>query len=68
MGYEVLDENHLTNNLVFVQVQWKFFGEKGELLTVSNAYYLFRVENTELRTAVCIQTDDLEKLQALASS
>ncbi|TSI15110.1 hypothetical protein [Brevibacterium aurantiacum] len=68
VGYEVLDENHMTNNLVLVQVQWKFFDEKGELLTDSNAYYLLRVENTELRTVICIQTDDLEKLQALASS
>lgn len=68
VGYEVLDENHLTNNLVLVQVQWKFFDEKGELLTDSNAYYLLRVEDKELRAAVCIQTDDLEKLQALAAS
>jgi len=68
VGYELIDENHLTGGLVLVQVQWRFFDAEGELLTDSNAYYLLRAEETGLRATVCVQTDDAEKLQALAAS
>lgn len=68
VGYELVDENHLTAGLVLVRVQWRFFDTDGELLTDSNAYYLLRAEETGLRATVCVQTDDAEKLQALAAS
>lgn len=68
VGYELLDANHLTEALVLAQVRWQFLDSGGELLTDSNAYYLIRAEEGGLRACVCIQTDDAEKLQALAAS
>lgn len=32
------------------------------------AYYLLRAEDSGLRATVCVQTDDAEKLQALAAA
>lgn len=68
VGYELVDQNHLTDLLVLVRVRWKFFDADGELLTDSTAYYLLRSEEAGLRATVCVQTDDAEKLQALAAS
>lgn len=68
VGYDFLEEKHLTNSLVLVQVRWTFFDHQRELLTDSTAYYLLRAEDEDLHATVCIQTDDLEKLQALAAS
>ena len=68
VGYELVDETHLTDLLVLVRVRWKFFDAEGALLTDSNAYYLLRGEEGGLRATVCVQTDDAEKLQALAAS
>lgn len=68
VGYELVDENHLTGRLVLVRVRWTFFGAGDELLTDSNAHYLLRSDDGDLRATVCIQTDDAEKLQALAAA
>ena len=40
----------------------------GDALTDSSPSYLLRREDSGLRATVCIQTDDMEKLQALAES
>ena len=68
VGYELVDEQHLTDALVMVRVRWKFLDTEGKLLTDSNAYYVLRAEDTDLRATVCIQTDDAERIQALATS
>ncbi|WP_127792202.1 hypothetical protein [Agromyces sp. LHK192] len=68
VGYDVVDEHHLTGNLVLVRVRWRFFDADGELLTDSSAYYLLRAVDTDLRATACIQVDDVEKLRALASA
>lgn len=68
VGYELLDDQHLTDALVLTRVRWTFLDADGDLLTDSNAYYLLRAEDGDLRATVCVQTDDAEKLQALAAS
>lgn len=68
VGFELVDENHLTDGLVLVRVRWKFFDADDELLTDSNAYYLLRADDTDLRATVCVQIDDAEKIQALAAA
>lgn len=55
VGYELVDENHLTGSLVLVRVRWKFFDAERQLLTDSNAYYLLRAEDTGLYATLCIQ-------------
>lgn len=68
VDFELIDQTHLTDALVLAQVQWKFFEAGGAPLTASTAYYLLRAEAEGLLACVCIQTDDVEKLQALASA
>ena len=68
VGYELVDENHLTDNLVLVRVCWKFFDADSALLTDGNAYYLLRAQDATLHATACIQIDDAEKIQALAAA
>lgn len=68
VGYDLLGEEHLTDRLVMVQVRWTFFDAAAKPLTDSIAFYLLRREEDGLRATVCVQTDDLEKLQALAEA
>ena len=67
VGYDLLGEDHLTEGLVMVRVRWDFFDADGARLTDSIAHYLLRREDEGLRATVCVQTDDVEKLQALAA-
>ncbi|MCT1986592.1 hypothetical protein M3C61_06075 [Dermacoccus abyssi] len=68
MGYEIVDERPFSDRLVLVAVRWTFFDANGDALTDSSPSYLLRREDSGLRATVCIQTDDMEKLQALAES
>ena len=51
-----------------MHVRWDVLDARGDLLIDSTAYYLLRDEPTGLRAALCVQVDDLEKLQALATA
>ena len=68
VGYEIVDERRFCDRLVLVAVRWAFLDANGDTLTDSNPSYLLRREDSGLRATVCIQTDDMEKLQALAES
>ena len=68
VGYDLLGEDHLTPDLVMVRVRWDFVDDAGDPLTDSVAHYLLRRESEGLRATVCVQTDDREKLQALATA
>lgn len=68
VGYEIVDERPFSDRLVLVAVRWTFLDANGDTLTDSNPSYLLRREDSGLRATVCIQTDDMEKLQALAES
>ena len=68
VDYELIDENRLSDALVLVRVRWLFLDGDGELLTDSNSYYLLRDEESGLRACVCIETDSMQKLQALADA
>lgn len=68
VGYEIVDQRHFGDHPVLVAVRWTFFDANGDTLTDSNPSYLLRREDSGLRATVCIQTDDMEKLQALAES
>ena len=68
MAYEIVDQRHFSDRLVLVAVRWTFFDANGDALTDSSPSYLPRREDPGLRATVCIQTDDMEKLQALAES
>lgn len=67
VGHECLEVRDLTEVISLVQVRWLFHDAVGGLLTDSNAYYVIRRDDDGLHACVCIQTDDAEKLQALAS-
>ena len=64
----IVDERRFCDRLVLVAVRWAFLDANGDTLTDSNPSYLLRREDSGLRATVCIQTDDMEKLQALAES
>lgn len=68
VGYQLVDENHLSEALVLVRVRWLFLDADGNELTNSNSYYLLRNEEPGLRACVCIETDSVEKLQDLAAA
>lgn len=68
VGYQLVDENHLSEGLVLVRVRWLFLDADGNELTDSNSYYLLRNEESGLRACVCIETDSEEKLQDLAAA
>lgn len=68
VGYEIVDERPFSDRLVLVAVRWTFLDANGDTLTDSNPSYLLRREDSGLRATVSIQTDDMEKLQALAES
>lgn len=67
VGYELLRQEDLSDALTLEHVRWIFFDGGGEQLTDSISYYLHRRDGDGLSACVCIQTDDLEKLQALAA-
>lgn len=68
MAYEIVDQRHFSDRLVLVAVRWTFLDANGDTLTDSNPSYLLRREDSGLQATVSIQTDDMEKLQALAES
>ena len=68
VAYDLLEAQPLTDKLVLAHVRWSFFDTHGDLLIDSTAYYLIRDEPSGLRAALCIQVDDLEKLQTLATA
>jgi hypothetical protein len=67
VGWELLAATSMTDAITQVQVRWLFYDGDGGLLTDSTGYYVLRRDDDGLRACVCIQTDDLEKLQALAA-
>lgn len=67
VGHECLKVESLTEAIKLVQVRWQFYDADGTLLTDSNACYVLRRGETGFEACVCIQTDDAEKLQALAT-
>lgn len=66
VGHELLEVKRLTERLVLVCVRWLFLDDAGDFLTDSTSYYLLREEEADLRACVCIETDAVAKLQALA--
>ncbi|WP_152360825.1 hypothetical protein [Microlunatus speluncae] len=67
VGHECLAVDALTDRIKVVHVRWLFYDADGEPLTDSFAYYIVRRDDDGLHACVCIQTDDAEKLQALAT-
>ncbi|HQR27975.1 MAG TPA: hypothetical protein PLP61_13125 [Nocardioides sp.] len=67
VGHECLDVRQLTDVITLVHVRWHFYDAHGHQLTDSTAYYIVRRDNDGLHACVCIQVDDAEKLQALAT-
>ena len=67
VGHELLRQEQLSGTVTLVQVRWLFFDDDGEQLTDSTSWYLLRRDDEGLRACVCIQVDDLEKLEALAA-
>jgi hypothetical protein len=67
VGWELLGATAMTDAITQVQVRWLFHDGDGGLLTDSTSYYVLRRDDDGLRASVCIQTDDLAKLQALAA-
>lgn len=65
--HERLDTQDLTDAVKLVQVRWLFLDKDGNQLTDSTAYYILRWDDDGLHACVCVQTDDAEKLQALAA-
>ncbi len=65
--HECLEIQHLTDAITLLKVRWHFLDTDGDELTDSNAYYLLRRTDEGLQACVCIQTDDAQKLQALAT-
>lgn len=49
-----------------IRVRWLFYDADGNQLTDSNSHYILRRAEDGLQACVCIQTDDVEKIQALA--
>ncbi|GGD78873.1 hypothetical protein [Microbacterium murale] len=68
VGYELVEENHLSEALVLARVHWLFLDANGDELTDSNSYCLLRNEESGLRACVCVESDSAEKLQALATA
>lgn len=66
VGFELRALERLSERLTLVQVRWLFHDSGGQLLTDSFAHYLLRRGGDGMRACVCVQVDDLEKLEALA--
>ena len=64
--YKLLRQERLSDALTLVHVRWIFFDGEGAQLTDSISYYVLRRDVDGLSACVCIQTDDVDKLQALA--
>jgi hypothetical protein len=67
VSHECLKIENLTDAIKLVKVRWLFLDTDGNQLTDSNAYYIVRRDDEGLHACVCIQTDDAEKLQSLAT-
>jgi hypothetical protein len=67
VDHECLTVDELTDVLKLVHVRWHFYDAGGEQLTDSTAYYIVRRDDDGLHACVCIQVDDAEKIQALAT-
>jgi hypothetical protein len=67
VGYELLRTERLTDAIVLAGVRWLFRDSEGDPLTDSTGYYVLRREAEGLLACVCVQTDDREKLAALAA-
>ncbi|MFC7344854.1 hypothetical protein [Saccharopolyspora griseoalba] len=67
VSFERLDVQDLTDAIKLVQVRWIFHDADGGQLTDSTAFYIVRRDDDGLHACVCVQTDDAEKLQALAA-
>lgn len=67
VGHECLKVDPLTDVIKLVHVRWHFYDADGNELTDSNAHYIVRRDNDRLYACVCIQVDDAEKIQALAT-
>lgn len=67
VDYELFERSVLSERLVLVRVRWIFLDDEGDHLTDATSYYLLRDEEEGLRAVVCIETDSMEKLQALAA-
>lgn len=67
VGHELLDAQDLTDAISLVHVRWLFYDAEGSLLTDSTGYYIVREGDDGLQACVCVQTDDVEKLRALAA-
>lgn len=68
VGFELLGLERLTAALTLVRVRWLFHDADGALLTDSTSHYLLRRTDEGLQACVCVQVDDLAKLQALAAA
>lgn len=67
VGHECLEVEQLTEAIRLVHVRWLFHDADGNQLTDSHAYYVVRRDSDGLHACVCIQVDDAEKIQALAT-
>jgi len=67
VGYELLRQEELSGAITLVQVRWLFLDAEGEQLTDSVGYDILRRDDDGLSACVCIQTDDVEKLESLAA-
>jgi hypothetical protein len=67
VDHEVLGQQQLTDLITLVHVHWIFLDASGDELTDSIDHYILRWEDGDYKACVCIQTDDVEKLQALAA-
>ncbi len=66
VGCDLRDVRWLTDVLVMVEVRWLFYDAHEELLTDSTSHYLLRRTAAGFQACVCVQVDDVEKLDALA--
>lgn len=48
-------------------MRWRFYDALGSQLTDSTAFYIVRRDHGGLQTCVCVQVDDAEKINALAT-
>lgn len=67
IGHECLEVEPLTDRITLVHVRWRFYDADGNQLTDSFAYYIVRHDEDGIHACVCIQVDDADKIQALAT-
>jgi hypothetical protein len=67
VGHERLNVQDLTEAISLVHVRRLFYDAEGSQLSDSTGYYIVREGDDGLQACVCVQTDDVEKLQTLAA-